>query len=232
MKRLRRVVWPPPVLRKEQAVRVHVSWPGLYKYTPGRPTSTEHATRKKGPLQRRRRPSCSSALKSALGDSKTHVSCVMVRISIPGFKRMWVWSLLASRLNQVNLKLVGAPAPLHTPQLPFFFSGRQIIPPLDCGEKKSGKSKHGHGMQSLGKSKVWTGRSERLSLRTATGVVTSSRPTEHVWPINTGEDGNGKPLSAFEALNVFIAEQRQRLAHKVLFFIVILDSSTATEEQS
>lgn len=31
-----------------------------------------------------------AALKSALGDSKTYVSYVMVRISIPGFKRMWV----------------------------------------------------------------------------------------------------------------------------------------------
>lgn len=53
--------WPPHVLRKEQAVHVHVSWPSLYKYTAGRPISTEHATRKNGPLQRRRQQSCSSA---------------------------------------------------------------------------------------------------------------------------------------------------------------------------
>lgn len=32
-------------------------------------------------------------------------------------------------------------------------------------------------------------------LRTTTGVVTSSRPTEHGGPINMGEDGNGKPVS-------------------------------------
>lgn len=31
-----------------------------------------------------------AGLKSALGESKTYVSYVMVRISIPGFQRMWV----------------------------------------------------------------------------------------------------------------------------------------------
>lgn len=31
-----------------------------------------------------------AGLKSAFGESKTYVSYVMVRISIPGFQRMWV----------------------------------------------------------------------------------------------------------------------------------------------
>lgn len=48
-----------------------------------------------------------AGLKSALGESKTYVSYVMVGISMPGFSTDVGLIPLASGLNQVNLKLVG-----------------------------------------------------------------------------------------------------------------------------
>lgn len=132
--------WLPHVPQKEQVVNVLVSWPGLYKYTHGGPVPTEHATRKDGSVQwvqcRRWRPRSSTfkqVSNQRSGESKTHVSYVMVRISIPGFQRMWVWSRRPPGLNQVNLKLVGC----------LSFSGRQIIPAWLWRRKNIGKSKHG-----------------------------------------------------------------------------------------
>lgn len=62
--------WLPHVLKKEQVVHVHVSWPGLYKYTHGGPIPTKHATRKNGPLQRvqwrRQQPQSSASSRSQI----------------------------------------------------------------------------------------------------------------------------------------------------------------------
>lgn len=57
--------------------------------------ATEHATRKSGlteTMEEETGPAAQlrAGLQSVLRESKTYVSCVMVRISIFGFQRMWV----------------------------------------------------------------------------------------------------------------------------------------------
>lgn len=80
------------VLEKQQ-VRIHVSRPGVYKYTHSGPIPTEDATRKAGRFQQNRQRPCSYAPSRSqirARESKPYVSHVMIRISIPGFQRIWV----------------------------------------------------------------------------------------------------------------------------------------------
>lgn len=129
--------WLKKEHRREQVVHVHVSWPGLYKYTDGGPIPTKHATRKNGPLQRvqwrrQQRELCSKQVPNQhLGRAKHMLAMLWLELASLVFSGCG-FDPFGLQAQSSQSKISGLP----------LFSGRQIIPRWLWRRKNIEKSKH------------------------------------------------------------------------------------------